>query len=265
MKKIIFILLLIAISVWLSVFSVDDNLKIIACDVGQGDAILIQRKTTQILIDGGPNSSVLNCLGKYMPFWDRELELVINTHPELDHYAGLIDVFKNYKVNYFGTNGSTSSSRSYKVLESLVGGSLTTQLLLTKGVVIKADMIHLDILNPEVVNEYKETNNNGVVVILKYNDFKAIFTADVENEVSDKLSNLEIIKGLDYIKVNHHGSRNGMSEKLLKQVNPKLAVISSGKRNSYGHPHAEILQILKKYEIKILRTDEVGDVVLKIN
>jgi competence protein ComEC len=242
-------------------------LHIVACDVGQGDAILIQKNTTQILIDGGPNNSVLNCLGKYMPFWDRQIELVILTHPEADHYSGLIEVFKKYKVSYFGQNNTNSSSQGYGVLEKVVGGSGTQDLRLSKRVDLRVGMIYLDILHPsgksELQNskfETKGTNDDGVVVLLKYAQFKALFTADVENEVSDELSILSEVEGLDYIKVNHHGSKNGLSEKLLQSTMPKTAVISVGKKNSYGHPHAEVIKILNERDIKILRTDLEGDV-----
>lgn len=265
MKNLIYFLILLTISVYLAVYVVSDNLKIVVCNVGQGDAILIQQKTTQILVDGGPNSSVLSCLGRHMPFWDRTIEMVINTHPEADHYTGLIDVFKNYKVEKFGTNGITSSSQRYKVLENLVGGEGLTTTVLTTGTTIKADLIHLDILNPDYVNQYQKSNNNGVVMLLKYNQFEAILTADTENEVSEKLSKLEKVKDLEYIKVNHHGSKNGMTENLLKQVNPEIAVISSGNKNSYGHPDEEIIKMLKDYGVKVLRTDEVGDVVVITN
>lgn len=273
MRRIIGLLTLITISIWISVFTIDDDLHIIACDVGQGDAILIQKNTTQILIDGGPNNSVLNCLGKYMPFWDRQIELVILTHPEADHYSGLIEVFKKYKVSYFGQNNTNSSSQGYGVLEKVVGGSGTHGLRLSKGVDLRVGMIYLDILHPEnnnqetiTNNQTRSTNDNGVVVLLKYAQFKALFTADVENEVSDKLSILSEVEGLDYIKVNHHGSKNGLSEKLLQATMPKTAVISVGGKNSYGHPHKEILNLLEKYNVEVLRTDlpaqagEIGDV-----
>ena len=266
-KNLIYFLVLIAISIWLAVFSIDNNLHIVACDVGQGDAILIQKNTTQILIDGGPNNSVLNCLGKYMPFWDRQIELVILTHPEADHYSGLIEVFKKYKVSYFGQNNTNSSSQGYGVLRKVVGGSGTHDLRLSKGVDLRVGMIYLDILHPEdeqfPINNFQfsnSTNDNGVVVLLKYAQFKALFTADVEDEVSDELSILSEVEGLDYIKVNHHGSKNGLSEKLLQATMPKTAVISVGKKNSYGHPHAEVIKILNERDIKILRTDLEGDV-----
>jgi len=77
----------------------DGNLHIIACNVGQGDAILITYQNIQILTDGGPDTRVLSYLGKYMPFWDRNIELVISTHPDADHSTGLTDVIKNYNID----------------------------------------------------------------------------------------------------------------------------------------------------------------------
>lgn len=271
-KNLIYFLILITISIWLAAFTIDDNLHIIACDVGQGDAILIQKNTTQILIDGGPDSSVLNCLGKHMPFWDRQIELVILTHPEADHYSGLIEVFKKYKVNFFGQSNTNSGSRGYGVLENVVGGTTTEGLRLTVGSVLRLGMIYLDILHPidediglKTEDKKYSMNDNGVVVLLKYAQFKALFTADVENEVSDELSENPKIQSLDYIKVNHHGSKNGLSEKLLQATMPKIAIISVSKKNSYGHPHKEILNLLKKYNVEVLRTDQLQDIEIYSN
>jgi competence protein ComEC len=261
-KGVIYFLSLIAILVWLAVYSVDTNLQIIACDVGQGDAILIQKNTTQILIDGGPNQSVLNCLGRHIPFWDKQIELVILTHPQADHYSGLIDVFKNYKVKNFGESNTNSSSQGYQVLKNLVGGSGVKAIPMHQGTSIRVGMMQLDIVWPLPNSEAKNVNDGGVVTLLKYAQFEALFTADVENEVSDTLSEYSEIQNLNYIKVNHHGSRNGMSQKLLNAVNPEVAVISSSSKNSYGHPHAEIIEMLTKMGVKTLRTDEIGDVTI---
>lgn len=262
-KNFIYFLILITFAVWLSVFSIDNQLHIVACDVGQGDAILIQKNTTQILIDGGPDNSVLNCLGKHMPFWDKKLELVILTHPQEDHYGGLVDVFKNYKVNLFGEYNTESSNQGYQVLKNIP----TPLVTLSKGTKLRLGMIYLDILHPSgnnqsIINNKQTSNANddGVVVLLKYAQFKALFTADVENKVSDKLSELPEIQNLNYLKVNHHGSKNGLSQKLLDTVDPEIAVISVGKKNRYGHPHEEVIKILGERDIKILRTDLEGDV-----
>ena len=111
-----------------------------------------------------------------------------------------------------------------------------------------------------MIQNNKNVNNDGIVTLLNYGKFKALFTADVENEVSDQLSELPEIQNVNYLKVNHHGSKNGMSQRLLDAVDPEVAVISSGKKNSYGHPHKEILDMLMKQKVKILRTDQEGDV-----
>lgn len=269
MKYIIGCLFLITFSIWLSVFNLNSNLQIIACDVGQGDAILIQQKSTQILIDGGPDNSVLNCLGRHMPFWDRSIEMVILTHPDIDHYGGLIDVFKNYQVIKYATNGQVSSNQSYKVLESLVGGSRVSSVLLHAPMSVRFDLIQLDTVWPQqkiqdLKNQKFETsdNNNSIVLLLNYGQFEAIFTGDVENEISDELSVNPKVKDLEYIKVNHHGSKNGLSQKLIDVTKPKVAVISVGKKNRYGHPHTEVLKILDDKNIKTLRTDFEGDIVI---
>ena len=237
--------------------------------MGQGDAILIQKNTTQILIDGGPNNKVLDCLGKHMPFWDREIELVVLTHPEEDHYGGLIDVIKYYKIGRFATNGRDSGNLSYQVLKNEVGSRGLQGLTLSDDMDLRLGMIYLDILHPagelQMPNDklqIKKTNDTGIVILLKYARFKALFTADVEQEISNQLSESSKIQNINYLKVNHHGSKNGLSEKLLEVLKPKVAVISLGK-NSYGHPHKEVLDMLNKYNVKILRTDQMGDVVVK--
>ncbi|OGM12661.1 hypothetical protein A3A76_04465 [Candidatus Woesebacteria bacterium RIFCSPLOWO2_01_FULL_39_23] len=296
-KLFIFLLVLMAVTLWLAAISYPGrNLRVIACDVGQGDAFLVIRGKTEILVDGGPGNKVINCLNNYLPFWDREIEVIVLTHPQADHYSGLIEVFENYSVKYFLANALDSSSSNYSVLKSLVGGSQTVIINPTSSVSMRLDLIYLDILSPSSefladnsVTTYEQKDrrtkelyqtNNGVlgaytseqdpnqfsiVAMLSYGEFDALFTGDIDNKLSDDLA--EIIKQkynkpLEYIKVPHHGSKNGLSQSLLGSSNWKIGVISVGKNNSYGHPHQEVLKILGEKDIKILRTDEMGDVVI---
>lgn len=272
-KNIIYLLILILFSVWLSVFSIDNNLHVIACDVGQGDAILIQRNKTQILIDSGSNNRVLDCLGKYMPFFDKDIELVISTHVDKDHSGGFPDVFGSYKINNFLTNRLDNpkfSNQNIELLRKVVGGSGTKVIYPSKGTTIRVGMIYLDILNPEgedqisnIKNQNLKTNDTSIVILLRYDQFKGLFLGDLELNVSEDLFADLQVRPLDYIKISHHGSRNGTSKKLLELLMPKIAVISVGK-NSYGHPNKEVLEILKSMGIKILRTDNMGDINIKI-
>lgn len=254
----------------------DKNLHIIACDVGQGDAILIKHGFTQILTDGGPDKSVLTCLGKYMPFYDRKIELVISTHPDADHSTGLVSVLQNYKVDKLLINPINPGTQVYQALISEVGGGGMAVVNPTVGMRVRVDLIYLDIVNPsdemlsrlkvndvaDDLSKYdvaKETNPYSVVYKLSFKYFTAILPGDIPPEVSDHLAYTWGMGHVDYIKIPHHGSINGLTENYLNVLMPKVAVISVGK-NSWGHPRPEILEMLERYNVKTLRTDQMGDI-----
>jgi competence protein ComEC len=260
-RYIIQFLILILTGVSLLVFQTPDNyLHIIACDVGQGDAILVTYKNTQILTDGGPNDRVLDCLSEHLPLWDRQIELVVSTHPDSDHSTGLVEVINRYEVDTILINSLNPGTQVYKALESAIGSRGVRVVNPYEGMALGLEMIHLDILHPDEGFEDPKTNQYSIAYILDYGDFEAIFTGDFEQKISDSLANNYLLRSVEYIKVPHHGSRNGLTENLLKALEPKIAVISVGKNNPYKHPHQEILDMLGKYNVKILRTDEMGDV-----
>lgn len=256
--KYIFLSLSLVLSLLvLSVFTLPDkNLHLIACDVGQGDATLIVYGSTQVLIDGGPNNKVLDCLGKYIPFWDREIEMVILTHPDSDHYAGLVEVIKRYKVDNFLDNGLSAGTESYKVLEKEVGGGGIREVIAKKGTGVREGKMSLDVVSPEEADNSKESNDNSLVIDLKYGDFEAMLTGDAPKKI---LNAILVNQPLDYLKLSHHGSKTGTDAFTLDNFMPKLAIISVGK-NNYGHPNEEVLNLLKERNIKTLRTDEMGNV-----
>jgi competence protein ComEC len=266
-KYIFGILFLTLVCVIIAIFQLPDkNLHVIACNVGQGDAILIIYKNTQILTDGGPSKSVLTCLGKYMPFWDRNIELVISTHPDADHITGLVDVIKNYKVEKLLISQVDPGTPVYKVLKKEVGGRGIPIISPVEGMSLGVGLIHLDILAPMgqlPINNLQftntETNTFSVVYTLTYGQFRAFMPGDAPPEVLDDLAAKKVVGSVNYIKIPHHGSVNGLTENLLKVLVPKVAVISVGK-NTWGFPRPEIIDMLKKYGTGILRTDETGDV-----
>lgn len=285
-KYILGAVFLATISVWIAVISFPkETLRIIACDVGQGDATLAVYGKTQILIDGGPSSDVLNCLEKHIPYWDSTIELIILSHPQADHFRGLIDVFEAYEVENFVTSGLDSSSNEWGVLKSTLGGTQTNIVFAKEGMSIRVGLIYLDILHPSegfiATNSIKsgdsvlgiytskdDPNDFSVVAILRLENFEVLLTGDIDLKISDQIAGILLEKrmeDIEYIKVPHHGSKNGLSENLLKTINPGVAVISSSKNNSYGHPHKEILELLKAEKVRILRTDEVGEIVVETN
>ncbi len=292
MKKnwfLLFILfIIINFFVWTSVFNDSEKiLKIIACDVGQGDAFLVTCGDSQILLDGGPNSKVLDCLSENIPFWDRTIEALVLSHPQKDHFTGLIDVFENYQVKYFFTTPLDSSSQEWGVLKDLVRGGNTEVINPVNGERYRLGLIYLDILYPlkesfleesgyfeinkdtfglGTFSSKKDPNSFSLVLVLSYGEFEALFTGDIDPKLSDFVSGEIIKRGFDdieYIKVPHHGSKNGASDLLIRTLVPDIAVISVGENNSYGHPHEEIIDLFKKYEVEILRTDISGEITIK--
>jgi len=257
-------------------YSPDANLHLIACDVGQGDAILAIYKNTQVLIDGGPGEEILDCIGKHVPFWDREIELVVLTHPQVDHYGGLIEVFKRYKVDTFLANGLDSSASSYQVLKNAVGGNGSRVVSPREGMALRVGMIYLDILAPSqrllegqapnsqtnilgAFDSKRDANDFSIVAILRLGEFDALLTGDISPQEIPEILAGGRMHDVEYIKVPHHGSKNGLTLDLLEASTPEMAVISVGK-NNYGQPSQETLTMLKDKGVKIFRTDELGDI-----
>lgn len=276
-KNIFLSLGLALIAIWMAVFTYPEKkLHLIACDVGQGDAILAVYGTTQILIDGGATNKVIDCLGTHMPFWDRKIEVVLLTHPQLDHFGGLSEVFKRFQVERFVATSLDSSSQAYQALISMVGGSGIEVVNPTTGMVIRSGLLYLDIVWPSsdfqvaagdvsegnilgAFTSKKDPNDFSVVVNLRLGEFDALLTGDIGPKVISEIVQIGKIREVEYIKIPHHGSKNGLTKELLDIASPEVAVISVGK-NSFGHPHREILDLLKDYDILVKRTDEGGDV-----
>lgn len=273
MKKIIFVFLLITIFL-VAIVALesgrlsDGKLHIVICDVGQGDAIFITTPSkAQILIDGGPDKKVLECLSSHMPFWDRSLDTVILTHPHADHMAGLIDVVDRYHLNAFYTEVIETGSDSQKLLEAKLADKNLSAIDLDKGDILNDKFgVKIKILSPMPTEasegdhnrSIKDLNDISVVALVTFGNFSMLLTGDAENLVLSGISGEA--GNIDILKFPHHGSRNGMSEKLLKELNPEAAVISAGERNRHGHPAKESLNLLKKHLVNTFRTDLMGEI-----
>ena len=240
----------------------DEQLHLVFCDVGEGDAILIYRGSIQILIDGGPNQAVLTCLSRHLPFWDREIEMMVATHPDADHITGLIDVIERYNVKQFVLNSVGKNSAVYQAFKEAVLAEKTPVYFPEEGDEISLESIKLAVLWP--LSQEKvlgattiegEVNETSVAFHLSYGAFDALLPGDISSQVESRLA----LEDVEVLKVAHHGSKYSTSELLLKESLPELAVISVGK-NSFGHPTKEVLEKLKKLGIEIMRTDEKGEI-----
>lgn len=251
--KLILLLSLLGLLILFWVTLPGKKVEVIFCDVGQGDATLITSKNWQMLIDTGPkNKKVLNCLENNLPFWDKKIEVLMITHGDSDHSGGLEDVKKYYKIE------QEIYSKNVKQYD-----------------VIKNNLITFEVLNPEKKIEIDMDNNqNSIAGILTYRNLsvssgqvKIFMAADIDIETEQRLIWKKILRPIedqvDILKVSHHGSKNGTSEEFLNILKPKMAIISVGAKNNFGHPNKEILDRLKSKNIEIKRTDLIGEI--KIN
>lgn len=178
-----------------------------------------------------------------MPFWDRKIEVVLLTHPQLDHFGGLREVFRRFQVERFVATSLDSSSQAYQALISMVGGSGVEVVNPTTGMVIRSGLLYLDIVWPssdfQVVaggisrnsilgafTSKKNPNESSVVANLRLGEFDALLTGDIGPQVISEIIQTSRVRDVEYIKIPHHGSKNGLTKELLYEVTPEVAVIS---------------------------------------
>jgi len=242
----------------------DKRTKIVFCDVGQGDAAYIRIENVfDILIDAGPDKSILSCLGKHMPFWDRKIELAFLSHPNSDHYNGYFYIAERYKIDRFIVVKSQFITQSYKKLIKIITNKRIPLSFEVSGDKIKMGNSQFTLYWPPRNFSSSNDNDFSQVLMFKQNTFRLLFTGDASSFVLGRLSHKPIDK-IDILKIPHHGSKNGLTKSFLDLADPKVSVISVGKNNPYGHPNQVILDMLKAKNINIRRTDEEGDIIFRI-
>lgn len=253
------LMLFLLVLVWLQM--PDKNLHLVFCNVGQGDSTLVSWGKYQMLVDGGPDSSVLSCLGKNMPFWDRKIELIVLTHPEADHITGLIDVMKRYKVGRVIRSEIDNNTAEFREFMTVIGEKQIKVNKLSMGSRFKMGEVGFKLLWPVKVllpgklGEGKVNLNESSIVLLgDYAKFNFLLTGDIGEKSEDVLRLTDKLERVEVLKVGHHGSKFSSSIKFLEIVKPKLAVIEVGK-NRFGHPSGEVLERLDVVGARIMRTD----------
>jgi len=244
------------------------KLRFIACDVGQGDGMLIIAPSgAEIVVDGGPGSRILDCLSKNMPFWDRKIELVISTHAQLDHLAGIIETANRYEIGMLVTTNIGSSAKFYQRWQKEIADKKIKVYVTKRGDKITLPGVSLEVLWPPAdklaqwqKQPPKDLNVTAFVLRLDVGSKCAYLTSDEPFGVLEAI----LDRPCDVLKVAHHGSKTGTSEKLLEQIKPKVAIIQVGKNNSYGHPTPEVLAMLAKFGVKVLRNDLEGEIELRV-
>ncbi len=269
----------------------DTRTKLIICDIGQGDGIYLRiRNQFDIVIDAGPNDSILSCLGKYMPFYDRQIELAMITNSDLDHFYGFIPILDRYKVKtvfmpphnkatptfqkllnkiveeksrvYFPVAGD-----SFNILQTNITFYWPTADFIQEAVSFPPPSSSNSLQSRLGTTTYDE-NEFSFIFLFTQGTYTALFTGDATPTALEKATPLipfSVDRGINLLKVPHHGSKNGLTYEFLRLADPTLSVISVGKKNRYHLPSPEVLAYFKALKKRYLRTDEVGDMPIWIN
>lgn len=269
-KQIIFTILffILSFSFYFLIINFDKKTKVVFCDVGQGDGTYIRfNNKIDVLIDAGPDKSILSCLGKHMPFWDKNIEIAFLSHSNKDHYQGFYFINERYKILNFITTKSPFETNTYKkLINELNRKKVKIKYYYKNEKIIINNKISFLFLWPIENLVSSNDNDYSQVMLFNQNNFKILFTGDINSKILGQIAkskNFEKNK-INIIKIPHHGSKNGINKKILSIIKPEIAVISVGKNNPYGHPAKEVINILKALNIKIKRTDINKDIIFNI-
>lgn len=259
-------------------------LEVITLDVGQGDAAIVRLPNRQtILIDGGIQHTYFDVkkqrqvdydVGERIiePYLDansiRELDLVVLTHPDLDHGGGLGHILQNYKVKHIlGITDMALASQTHQRLRSIAEMHDIPYSFRYKSEIDMISDVKLNLLHPidETSTNLLDDNKNDDSLVLKlsYGAVDILFTGDIEMNAENRLINSQQDLRTEVLKVPHHGSRSSSSTRFLDMVQPKFAIFSLGKDNRYQLPHAEVVARYQERNCVLLRTDQLGAIILK--
>ncbi len=246
----------------------DKSTKVVFCDVGQGDSILIQQGFFQLIIDSGASDRLLGCLGHVLPFWDQTIEVVIISHFDSDHMAYFGEIMGIYNVKEIYFIEPTKNNQLVKDLLAQINnyrsGLVSKQPVLGQSIVLPSgdNLSFLEVVSL-TATELTE-NDRSLGGLLNLAGTQWLFTGDGELSWEEALLERNYLPQVDVLKVGHHGSNTSSSSEFLEKVLPDTAVISVGK-NSFGHPHPETLAKLESLGVKIFSTEQSGDIIFKIS
>ena len=253
--------------VWYVVFAEGRGsiLKVAFLNVGQGDAIFIEAPNgNTVIIDGGPDRSLLRELSKEVPFYKHSFGAIMVTNPDADHFAGFIDLLEsNYSVGELLEPGTISKSATYRRFEQMVNERHIPKMLARKGTKIILDQkrnIYIDILFPDRDVSSWKTNDGSVVAKLIYKNTAVMLQGDSPSKIEKYLLSQHDDVKAQILKLGHHGSKTSTTKEYVKAVSPEIAIISAGLNNHYGFPHKQTMETLVKNNVKPLITFELGTI-----
>lgn len=246
--------------------ALDGKLQITLLEVNHGDAILLQDGKTNVMIDVGHKDNQLMLMRGLDEKGIKQIDTVIITHHHQDHMGNIFPVAKKYGVKNIYDNDLVNENyqTSIKLRAALNKGEYINKTLKAGDVLKFSDNYWLEVLSPGDFLKPKQRqhlNNNSIVMMLHYGNFKMLLTGDIEKQTEGALVKQygDKLKA-DVLKVAHHGSQTSSIFQFVKAVNPKQAVISCGNRDKYNHPHPKTTGLLKHLQIPFYNTEDNGEI-----
>jgi competence protein ComEC len=249
------------------------SLEVHVIDVGQGDAIAVRTPAGRwILIDAGPRSDRFDAgAARILPYLkDRgahRIEVMILTHPHLDHIGGAPFLLRTFPVSMILDPAVATANESFYEMLAAARDTRVRWFAARAGREIALDGVTLSLLAPfdSLLDASDDPNDYSAVLRLGYGRFAALFTGDAPRSVENALVALhDTALAADLLKVGHHGSRTATGDSLLIAARPRLAIVSVGTRNRYGHPDPGVVDRLARYGVRVLRTDRNGSIVVRV-
>lgn len=262
---IILCLLLSILLLWKEYFLVfDENLHLYFFEIPLGDAFLLKTPHGKtIVIDGGIDATVLEKIAPVRSFWQKKIDLLVLTHPDLDHLAGAKHLLEKYRIeNIFLSGAMTTSPVFAEFLDTIEHQKIP--IFLAEDIShFSLDGLFFAVLSPlesPVGNFTKSINNTSLVLKGIFQETSFLFTGDIEEPQEQKLLHSGLSLNSDLLQVPHHGSKGASSLAFLRAVNPDVAVISAGTKNRFGHPHEEVLDRLRNFSVITKVTKSEGTI-----
>lgn len=239
----------------------EGTLEVHYIDVGQGDATLIKCGSHAMLIDGGNNNKGTTVQLYLKKQGVESLDYVIGTHPDADHIGGLDVIVYKYNCEKVIMPDYEKDTRTYQELVDVIHDKNMKITYPVVGEQYALGEAKFTIIAPNSNSYGGNANDYSVAILLEYGKNRFLFTGDAEEASETEMLSNGIELSADVYKVAHHGSRSASTQEFLNAVRPKYAVISCGEGNSYGHPHAEVLNRLRSMGVEVFRTDEQGSII----
>ncbi len=228
----------------------DGNLRVYCLDVGQGDCILVVNNNKTMLIDASTNQMGTKIVDYLRKLGITKIDYLIGTHPHEDHIGGIDNVISSFVIDKFYMPKRQANTKTFE--DVLDAASKKKLKISTPSVGDKFNVGDAECEVMSVSNDAENVNNCSIVIQMTYDGVKYLFTGDMESDMEAARSWNQV----DILKVGHHGSKTSSSKKFLDQTKPKIALISCGEGNDYGHPHDVAVKRIEKIGAKIYRTDK---------